>query len=163
MVSVASLTLYVLSKEFGLNMVLSVLKRINPLFLIPAVFCMLMFSLGEALNIRIGLNLSGYKTGIVSALKYAYTGFFFSSVTPSASGGQPAQIYAMHKDKIKVSHASFSLFLELIGYEVASISIEPQIRIYSTENIFRLGWGRGPKQVLRRAGQCLSHPLAVVC
>ena len=110
MVSVASLTLYVLSKEFGLNMVLSVLKRINPLFLIPAVFCMLMFSLGEALNIRIGLNLSGYKTGIVSALKYAYTGFFFSSVTPSASGGQPAQIYAMHKDKIKVSHASFSLF-----------------------------------------------------
>ncbi len=123
MVSVASLTLYVLSKEFGLNMVLSVLKRINPLFLIPAVFCMLMFSLGEALNIRIGLNLSGYKTGIFSALKYAYTGFFFSSVTPSASGGQPAQIYAMHKDKIKVSHASFSLFLELIGYEVASISI----------------------------------------
>ncbi|MBP5453826.1 MAG: flippase-like domain-containing protein [Lachnospiraceae bacterium] len=123
MTAVAGITVYVLSKEFGLNMVLTILKSINPWFLVPAVFCMLMFSLGEALNIRIGLNLSGYKTGILSALKYAYTGFFFSSVTPSASGGQPAQIYAMHKDKIKVSHASFSLFLELIGYEVASISI----------------------------------------
>ena len=84
MAAVAGITVYVLSKEFGLNMVLTILKSINPWFLVPAVLCMLMFSLGEALNIRIGLNLSGYKTGILSALKYAYTGFFFSSVTTSA-------------------------------------------------------------------------------
>ena len=123
MVALAGLTIYIISKEFGLTSVVSILKSINPWFLIPAVLCMFMFSFGEALNIRIGLKLSGYKTGLLSSLKYAYTGFFFSSITPSASGGQPAQIYAMHRDGIKVSHASFSLLLELIGYEVASISI----------------------------------------
>lgn len=123
MALLAGLTIHIISKEFGLNSVMSILKSINPWFLIPAVLCMFMFSLGEALNIRIGLKLSGYKTSFLSALKYAYTGFFFSSITPSASGGQPAQIYAMHRDGVKVSHASFSLLLELIGYEVASISI----------------------------------------
>ena len=119
----AGLTVYIISKEFGITSVKDVLKSVNLWFLIPAVICMLMFSVGEALNIRLGLRLSGYKTGFFSALKYAYTGFFFSMVTPSASGGQPAQVYMMHRDKIKVSHASFSLLLELIGYEVASISI----------------------------------------
>ncbi|MBO4678375.1 MAG: flippase-like domain-containing protein [Lachnospiraceae bacterium] len=123
MAALAGLTIYIIAKEFGLSSVIDVLKSINPLFLIPAVLCMFMFSLGEALNIRLGLKLSGYKTGLLSALKYAYTGFFFSSITPSASGGQPAQIYVMHKDRIKVSHASFSLLLELIGYETASITI----------------------------------------
>ena len=123
MVLLAGLTVYIISKEFGLSSVMEILTTINPWFLIPAVLCMLMFSLGEALNIRLGLKLSGYKTSLFSALKYAYTGFFFSSITPSASGGQPAQIYAMHRDNIRVSHASFSLLLELIGYEVASISI----------------------------------------
>lgn len=119
----AGLTVYIISKEFGIASVANVLKSVNPWFLIPAVICMLMFSVGEALNIRIGLKLSGYKTGFFDALKYAYSGFFFSMITPSASGGQPAQIYMMHKDNIRVSHASFSLLLELIGYEVASISI----------------------------------------
>ena len=123
MALLAGLVIYTISKEFGLNSVMEILGTINPWFLIPAVLCMLMFSLGEALNIRLGLKLSGYKTSLLSSLKYAYTGFFFSSITPSASGGQPAQIYAMHKDNIRVSHASFSLLLELIGYEVASISI----------------------------------------
>ena len=81
----AGLTVYIISKEFGITSVKDVLKSVNLWFLIPAVICMLMFSVGEALNIRLGLRLSGYK--------------------------------------IKVSHASFSLLLELIGYEVASISI----------------------------------------
>ena len=146
MASLAALTIYIISKEFGLSSVVSILKSINPWFLIPAVLCMLMFSLGEALNIRIGLKLSGYKTSLLSSLKYAYTGFFFSSVTPSASGGQPAQIYAMHRDGVKVSHASFSLLLELIGYEVASISIATLgliVSLFSPLKLFEginIGW-----------------------
>ena len=146
MVSLAALTIYIISKEFGLNSVMSILSSINPWFLIPAVICMLMFSFGEALNIRIGLKLSGYKTSLFNSLKYAYTGFFFSSITPSASGGQPAQIYAMHRDNIKVSHASFSLLLELIGYEVASITIAFMgliVSLVSPLNLFEgisIGW-----------------------
>ena len=145
-VSLAALTVYIIAKEFGISSVISVLKSINPVFLIPAIICMLMFSVGEALNIRLGLKLSGYKTGFFSALKYAYTGFFFSMVTPSASGGQPAQIYMMHRDKIKVSHASFSLLLELIGYEIASISIASVgviVSLVSPLNLFEgisIGW-----------------------
>ena len=146
MVALAALTIYIISKEFGLDSVMSILTSINPWFLIPAVICMLMFSLGEALNIRIGLKLSGYKTSLFNSLKYAYTGFFFSSITPSASGGQPAQIYAMHRDNIKVSHASFSLLLELIGYEVASITIAFMgliVSLVSPLNLFEgisIGW-----------------------
>jgi hypothetical protein len=33
-------------------------------------------------------------------MRYSFIGFFFSGITPSASGGQPAQIYYMNKDNM---------------------------------------------------------------
>lgn len=116
-------TVYTISKEFGFTEVINVIKSINALWLIPAGICAFMFSVGEAINIRYGLKIAGYKLSFLQSLKYALVGFFFSSITPSASGGQPAQLYFMHRDKIKLSHGSFSLMFELIGYEAASISI----------------------------------------
>lgn len=34
---------------------------------------------------------------------YSSTGFFFSNITPSATGGQPAQIYYMNRDGVPVA------------------------------------------------------------
>lgn len=119
----SAVTIYAISKEFGLKDVASILENINPLWILPAFLCMFMFSLGEALNIRMGLKITDHSISLLSSLKYAFCGFFFSSITPSASGGQPAQIYFMKRDNINISHGSFSLLFELIGYEIASIFI----------------------------------------
>lgn len=118
-----AVTIYVISKEFGLKDVTTILENIKVTLILPAFLCMFLFSLGEALNIRMGLRITGHKVSVFNALRYAFCGFFFSSITPSASGGQPAQIYFMKKDNINISHGSFSLLFELIGYEIASITI----------------------------------------
>lgn len=117
------LVIYTLSKEFGINEVLNTIKSVKVGWLMPAMLCMSAFSVCEAINIGHGLKLAGVKTTFKHNLKYALSGFFFSSITPSASGGQPAQLYYMHKDGINISHGSFALMFELIGYEIASIFI----------------------------------------
>ncbi len=119
----AFITTYIIFKEFGFSDIISVMQNISSGWLVPATLCMLAFSVCEAINIGHGLKISGYRPNFSSLMKYAYTGFFFSSITPSASGGQPAQIYIMKKDGVSISHGSFSLLFELIGYEIASISI----------------------------------------
>ena len=46
-------------------------------------------------------------------LKYSLIGFFFSAITPAASGGQPMQVYYMHKDGISIGSSTFTLLINI--------------------------------------------------
>lgn len=52
---------------------------------------------------------------------YSCTGFFFSNITPSATGGQPAQIYYMNRDGVPVSAGTIDMLLITIGYHTAMV------------------------------------------
>ena len=56
-------------------------------------------------------------------MKYSLIGFFFSSITPAASGGQPMQVYYMHKDNIKVANSTLTLLLNLTCMQIVTISL----------------------------------------
>ena len=52
---------------------------------------------------------------------YSCTGFFFSTITPSATGGQPAQILAMGKDGVPTASGALDMLLVTIGYNTAAM------------------------------------------
>lgn len=52
---------------------------------------------------------------------YSFIGFFFSCITPSAGGGQPAQAYFMRKDRIPVSMSVPVLMLVTITYKLVLV------------------------------------------
>ena len=62
------------------------------------------------------------RSNFLSNFKYALIGFFFSSITPAASGGQPMQIYYMHKDNIKIANSTLALLMNLFSMQVITIS-----------------------------------------
>lgn len=84
---------------------------------------MALFIILEGVNIGRGLDVQNIKSSFWQKIKYACYGFFFSSITPSSSGGQPLQLYAMHKDNIDVARGALSLIFELTGFQVASMSL----------------------------------------
>src|SRR5574344_3126750 len=98
-------------------------------YIFIGIICMTFFAICEGLNIRRTLNLLGDKVSILSSFKYALVGFFFSSITPSSSGGQPAQIYFMKKDKLSMAHSTLSLLIELSSFQFITI-ILAIIRLY---------------------------------
>ena len=75
----------------------------------------------EAINLKYNFRLLGDKIKFSRCLKYSTIGFFFSSITPAASGGQPMQLYAMKKDRIKLSHAASALFAAYICYMISAL------------------------------------------
>ena len=83
---------------------------------------MCFYILCEATNIRRTLKALNEKTKIISNIKYALIGFFFSGITPAASGGQPMQIYFMHKDKISVANSTLALLINLTCMQIVTIS-----------------------------------------
>ncbi len=58
----------------------------------------------------------GEKSSFGKNLKYALIGFFFSAITPAASGGQPVQIVYMHRDNIKYTNATISILIQSFAY-----------------------------------------------
>lgn len=63
------------------------------------------------------LHILKQETRIFSCLKYAFIGFFFSYITPSASGGQPAQMYYMGKDGINPGFSGLIMLIITIAYK----------------------------------------------
>ena len=99
------------------------LRRADKNYLYFAFFLALFSIFGEALNLKRLLGLLSYPTKLSKTFKYALTGFFFSSITPSATGGQPVQVYQMKKDGIKVGDSTSILLIQLLSYQLATILI----------------------------------------
>lgn len=116
----AGITGLLIHREYSLISIFSSLKHANPLWLIPALFAMIIFMLCEGINIGRCLKLTGHHISLLDEIKYAMTGFFFSSITPSASGGQPMQVYSMYKDGLAFSHSSLALLAELTSFQAAA-------------------------------------------
>ncbi len=118
-----TITFYVLLKDQDITALITSILSVKKEYLIVGVVCMLVYFSCEAVNIGRTLKALGEKNYFLKNLKYALIGFFFSSITPAASGGQPMQVYFMHKDKIMVANSTLALLINLTCMQIVTISI----------------------------------------
>ena len=95
------------------------LRGANPVYLIATILCMLLYILFEGLAILRILKGFGYKRKINKGIVYAASDVYFSSITPSATGGQPASAFFMNKDGIPFGTVSVTLLLNLVLYTIS--------------------------------------------
>ena len=121
LVVLSSLTLYTIIKELNGQDIEGAIRNSDPFWIVMAILSMLTYFFLDGLNIRRGLRLTGYKVNYVQMMKYSFAGFFFSSLTPSSTGGQPGQLYFMSQDKIRLSHGTFSLLCVLLCFQIGAV------------------------------------------
>ncbi len=117
------LTFYIILKDQDVTQIFSLVKNAKYQYIVIAVICMCIYVIGEAINIRRTLKMLNEKITFISSIKYALIGFFFSGITPAASGGQPMQIYYMHKEKITIANSTLALLINLSSTQIVTISI----------------------------------------
>ena len=86
------LTIYALFYNSGLSLpeLLQDIKEASPMWLIPAALCMLGYIFFEGRSLVLILRTLGYPAKKRQGFLYASADIYFSSITPSATGGQPA-------------------------------------------------------------------------
>ncbi len=119
----AFLTFYIIFKDNSIGEIVANIKNVSLFYIFVAIGAMFIFISCEGINIRRVLETCGCKISLLQSFKYALVGFFFSSVTPSASGGDPAQLYFMSKDKLPVAHSALALLVELSSFQFVSCTI----------------------------------------
>lgn len=92
-------------------------------WLVPAIICVFLFIWGESIIIWYLLRSYGFRVKEGICFLFSSVGFFFSCVTPSASGGQPMQVYFMKKAKIPIPISSVILMIVTITYKLVLVVI----------------------------------------
>lgn len=123
LVVVFVLTIYSVFHGEDLHAVGAAIERVNLWYIIPAGAAVIFFIWGESIIIHYMFGTLDIKTKKRTCFLYSCVGFFFSAITPSASGGQPAQIYYMHKNKIPIPVATLVLMIVTITYKSVLVII----------------------------------------
>ncbi len=111
------------NKDFSFSFFVSYLKRANVFFLGCAVLCVFFFILFEGLSLQSIYSSFGYHLKKGSSFVYSAADIYFSAITPSASGGQPASAYFMLKDGISFPIVTISLVYTLLMYSVSIVAV----------------------------------------
>lgn len=129
-------TIHVIFKDQELDDVLHYINYADNSYLYIGILMMLLFVCSESVIIHYLMNSLSYKVKLKSCIKYSFIGFFVSAITPSASGGQPAQMYYMSADGISVSPSSLVLMVVTIAYKAVLIILG--VFMFITERRFVL-------------------------
>lgn len=118
------LTIYTMvstSRSFSFEGFVTYLLNANPFWIAMAVFCMLMYILLEGISIKQITDFLGTRITVKKGFLYSAADIFFSAITPSATGGQPASAFFMMRDGISASVTAISLLINISLYTVSIV------------------------------------------
>ena len=118
---VAYLTVRLLFNNRELSEIMCELHRADKLWLAFGCVCTFCFIAGESVIIKYMLWLFKEKVPFLRCLKYSFIGFFYSYITPSSSGGQPAQMVYMKKDGIYYGYSSLIMLVVAVVYKAVLV------------------------------------------
>lgn len=111
------------SREFSLKDFGSFIGQASAPWLLAAILSMLGFIFFEALALKVLCGALGHKRRLHQVYCYATADIYLSSITPSATGGQPASAYFMVKDGLDGMKTTAILIANLSLYTLAIVVI----------------------------------------
>lgn len=123
LIVVFGLTLYGVFYGEDISQIGESIKDADVRYLLPAVGCVVFFIWGESIIIHYLLGTLKFKAQKWRCFLISSIGFFFSCITPSASGGQPMQMVYMKKEKIPYPISSLVLMVVTITYKMVLVML----------------------------------------
>ena len=111
------------TKDYSLNDFIQYFREADPFWIAMAVVCMAGFILFEGLALLGVLKAFGYRRAINKGIVYSAADIYFSAITPSATGGQPACAFYMMSDGVPAAVSAVALLLNLVMYTESIMTI----------------------------------------
>ncbi len=142
------------SRDISLRDLIKVIGSSNKLMFICGVIAAGMYVWFEGAALCSILKNAGYPRSPLKGLLYSTADVYFSAITPSATGGQPASSYFMIRDGIPAGVATATLILNLMMY-TASIIVLGLVSILLSPNAF-LGFSDASRIIIAIGFAALS-------
>lgn len=132
-------TFFVLFSEFNFSNIMSCIKNADFGVLMLGFLMVIVYLSCYGIFTSLLLKSLGRRVGYFRGVLYAGVDFYFSSITPSASGGQPAVVYYMSKDDIPASDGTFSTILHTVIFKCVLIVLNLFALILNFNAVARAG------------------------
>ncbi len=121
LLAVFGLTLYGVFHGEDLGAMMDAIGKADIRYLVPGVALVICFIWGE--SVIIWYMMRSFKIHLKKRACFLFSsvGFFFSCITPSATGGQPMQIYYMKKENIPIPVSTVVLMVVTITYKLVLV------------------------------------------
>ncbi len=123
LVAITLTVLFLSYRELNFVTILDFLRSSNGWLIGAAFACMVAEIIFEGLSIHVIARRLGHKSKLRASLAYSTSDIYYSAITPSASGGQPASMFYMVRDGMSAGTAGFTLIFNLVAYTGAIIAI----------------------------------------
>ncbi len=130
LVVVFVLTVYGVFHGEDLGAVMEAVARADARWLALGVVLVVVFIWGESIIIWYMMHSYGIRLKERICFLFSSVGFFFSCITPSATGGQPMQIYFMRKEKIPIPVSTVILMIVTITYKLVLVVVGLGVMIF---------------------------------
>lgn len=131
----AALTINVIFKGNDMSQVAAAMQKLNKWYLLAAALVALFFVSAEGMMICYLLRVLKEPVKLHRCICYSFVGFFYSGITPSATGGQPMQLYYMQKDGHKVSHSTVVLMTVALIYKLVLVVMGLGILVFYHDSL----------------------------
>lgn len=125
-----AVTFYVIFHNNDMGEILKYIGRLEPFYLVAAILTGLFFVSAEGLMICYLLRALQSSVSLWTCLKISFIGFFYCGITPSATGGQPMQLYHLKKSGQKVADSTVVLMTVALIYKLVLVLIGLGILIF---------------------------------
>ena len=140
LVAVFALTIYGVFHGEDLESMMDAIRSADKRWLAPGLALVAFFIWGESIIIWYMMRSYGIKLKKRTCFLFSSVGFFFSCITPSASGGQPMQIYYMKKEKISIPVATVILMIVTITYKLVLVVVGLWLVLFGQGFIHKYLW-----------------------
>ena len=89
-------------------------RQMNGWWLAGVFACWLVYTFFDGMNYWCYLRRQGFRISIGRAVNVALIGFYYSNITPAATGGQPMQVNSMRKAGIPVGYGTMAVTIRFI-------------------------------------------------
>ena len=111
------------NQNFSTDIFLTYLSQVQPVWLAAAVGCTLCYIFWEGLSLHTICRRLDSPSRLGRGVVWSAADIFFSAVTPSATGGQPASAWYMLRAGVPGSVCSVALLLNLVLYTLSILFI----------------------------------------
>ena len=129
---VLSIVLYFSLKD-NFNEIITSIKNMNPIWCILAILILIIYRMLISFGHYQLIKDNNEKISFFKCLQINFIILFFHGVTPFAAGGQPMEIYFLHKEGIRIPKASNITLQNFIVYQIALVTIGIFSLIYNVK------------------------------
>ncbi len=136
LILIVFLTLNHIYDKESLRIIITSINNINPVYILIGLLIVISYFTLHGSYVKIMLKTLKQDISLRRGIFYSLVEFYFSGITPSATGGQPVELYYMTKDKIPVRNSYIVLILNTISFKVTLLILGILVLIFKGSYIF---------------------------